>query len=97
MYMYVCIYIHIYTFIYIYIYIHICKNIQLIIHYIKLAYEMYVQQSLRKMIGFPFSTAFVKTGSNSINFLPSGITFHILGFKNDNDSVFLYTDFKGLV
>ena len=39
----------------------------------------------------------LKTGSKSIDLVLSGMSSPILGDKNDNDFVFLYTDFTGLV
>ena len=44
-----------------------------------------------------FFIAIATTGSKSFDLILSGMSFRILGAKNDNDLVPLYTDFTGLV
>ena len=47
-------------------------------------------------LGFHCFIANLKAGREWTDLILSGMTSHILGAKNDNDSVFLYTDFAGL-
>ena len=44
-----------------------------------------------------FFYCYFEGGIESIDFILSGISFHILGVKYDNDSVSLNTNFPGLV
>ena len=59
---------------------------------------MYVQQNLHEQsLGFHCFIAILKVGSRSIDLILSGMSSHILGVKDDNNSMSLYTNFAGLV
>ena len=50
-----------------------------------------------RSLGFHCFIANLKSESKSTDLIRSGMSFHTLGTKIDNDSASLYTDFTGLV
>ena len=60
-------------------------------------WNVFEQNLHESSIGFHYFIAILKLGSKSIDLILSGMSSHILGVKDDNNSVALYTNFTGLV